>query len=136
MRNQTKEFNYVSCGRIAAAIAIGLGIIIYFFGPIITKAVSTFTDTQVTVSYYNGKPSTIVSYDEAYNLGDANVDKVTYTTKSKGRLQWGEQNADGTYDVYYDAKDVHTLAAYLNESWDSYNEMYDAYVEAYKAVTQ
>lgn len=133
---KNREIDYVSCGRIAAALAIGIGIIIFFFGPIITKAVSTFTDTQVTITYYNGKPSMVVSYDEAYSLGDSNVEKVTYTTKSKGRLQWGEQNTDGSYDVYYDAKDIHTLAAYLNESWESYNDMYDAYVEAYTAVTQ
>ena len=133
---KNREIDFVSCGRIAAALAIGIGIIIFFFGPIITKAVSTFTDTQVTITYYKGKQSTVASQGEAYGLGDSNVEKVTYTTKSKGRLQWGEQNADGTYDVYYDAKDIHTLAAYLNESWESYNDMYDAYVEAYKSVTQ
>ncbi len=129
-----KEFDYVRSGKIATAIALGIGIFIYFFGGVIASAVSSSTNTQVEVTYYTGKPTNLESYADAYVRGDNGVHKVTYTTKSIGRLQWGEQKSDGTYDVYYDAKDIHTLAAHLNESWGSYEQLYNKYVEAYNAV--
>ena len=129
-----KEFDYVRSGRIATAIALGIGLFVYFFGGVIASAVSSSTNTQVTETYYTGIPTKIESYEDAYLRGDNGVRKVTYTTRSIGRLQWGEQNADGTYDVYYDAKDIHTMAAYLNESWESYEELYNKYVDAYNAV--
>lgn len=136
LRREKDETNLISCGRIAAALAIGIGLVIYFFGPVIAKAVASSTDTQVKVVYYTGKPTGLESYADAYDAHDTNVELVTYTTKSLGRLQWGEQNADGEYDVYYDAQDVHMLAAELNQSWENYSAMYDKYVDAYKAVMQ
>ena len=131
---KTKEFDYERSGKIATALALGIGIVIYFFGGVIASAVSSSTNTQVTLTYYTGKPTAVESYSDAYLRGDKGVNKVTYTTKSIGRLQWGEQKADGTYDVYYDAKDIHTMAAELNESWAAYEGLYNSYVDAYNAV--
>ena len=132
----TKENKgFISCGFVAAALAVIIGTGL-FIGHNVADAEATNTNTQVTVTYYTGKPSTLASYEQAYLDGDSGVNKVTYTTKSLGRLQWGEKNADGTYDVYYDASDIHTLAAHLNESEANYVELYDSYVAAYKAVMQ
>ena len=120
----------------AAILSIIIGILWFSIGDIIASAVATSTNTQVEVTYYTGKPSTDVSYEEAYQNGDKNVQKVTYTTKSTGRLQWGEADANGEYEVYYDAADVHLLAAELNESEQQYIELYNAYLEAKKAVLE
>lgn len=131
---KTRKIDYVRSGKVATAIALGIGIFIYFFGGTIASAVSSSTNTQVTLTYYAGKPTALEPYEDAFVRGDSGVSKVTYTTKSIGRLQWGEPNADGTYDVYYDAKDVHSMAAELNESWGAYENLYNAYVDAYNAV--
>ena len=128
--------NLNRCGIIAAAIAVTVGLVFTFFGDIIASAVTSNTNTQVAVEYYTGKPSSDISYEEAYLNGDSNVQKVSYTTKSKGRLQWGEPSANGEYEVYYDAADVHLLAAYLNESEEQYIELYNKYLEAKKAVLE
>lgn len=128
--------NYVRCGRIAAAIAVFLGTVLFLFGNDIASAVSSKTNTQVTVNYYTGMPQTLESYGDAYLNGDSNVGKVIYSTKSLGRMQWGEANPDGTYDVYYDAADVHHLAAQLNEAGQDYETLYEEYVKAYKSVMQ
>ena len=127
--------DHMRCGLIAAVIAIAIGIV-FFYGPKIARAVGSNTTTQVTVSFYTGIPSSLTSYADAYSAGDPGVNQVTYETKSIGRLQWGEPSAVGTYDVYYDAGDVHTLAANLNATEEQYLELYDKYVECYEAVMQ
>ena len=134
MEIKRPDIDYVSCGKIAAAIAVVIGVCAFFVQGAIADAETTSTNTQVVVSYYTGKPSTIKTYEEAYLDGDTNVNKVTYTTKSLGRLQWGEPGADGTYEVYYDAADIHALAAALNQSEEKYMEVYNHYVDAYNAV--
>ena len=133
---KTTEINLKRCGTIAAAIAILVGFVWLRFGDIIASAVATNTNTQVTVSYYTGMPSTDISYNDAYLNGDTGVQKVSYTTKSLGRLQWGEPDGNGEYDVYYDAADVHSLAAHLNESQEQYNELYNTYLELKSAVLE
>ena len=123
--------------RLAIAAALGAGIVACSFGgKMIARADTSLTNTQVTVNYYAGIPAQPKTYDESYIDGDANVEKVTYTTKSIGRLQWGEAGVDGTFDVYYDAADIHRMAAALNDSEALYIETYRKYLEARSAVLE
>ncbi|WP_026653385.1 hypothetical protein [Butyrivibrio proteoclasticus] len=117
---------------ISCVVAVGIA-----FGGIVTSANATNTNTQVAVSYYTGKPTNPkASYEDAYSDGDSAVGKVTYTTKSLGRLQWGEADSEGKYEVYYDASDVHTMAADVNDAEAKYLELYQKYSEAYKSVME
>jgi len=116
---------------ISLVIAAGI-----FLSGIVAKAVASSTNTQVTVTYYTGQPSSAISYEKAYAEGDSAVGEVTYTTKSCGRLQWGKPDEKGQYEVYYDASDVHELASSLNVSEEEYLKLYEKYVEAYKAVNE
>lgn len=131
-----KKIEWKNASKYVVGGAIIVALVSCIFGKNIASAVTTSTNQQVTITYYTGKPSTDVSYQDAYLNGDSAVDKVAYQTKSIGRLQWGEQAADGTYSVYYDAADIHTLAAYLNESEEKYEELYESYLDAKKAVLE
>ncbi len=124
------------CSIIASVLALTAGIVYSVFGGVRAEAVGSASDTPVTVTYYTGKPTEPEAYDAAMRHGDSAVGKRTFTTKSTGRLQWGEPNANGEYEVYYDAADIHIMAAYLNETEEAYEALYEKYLEAYKAVMQ
>ncbi|AOZ97822.1 hypothetical protein [Butyrivibrio hungatei] len=133
MKLKFKNGNAASrAALISCIVAVGIG-----FGGIVTSAIANNTNAQVTVSYYTGKPTNPkASYEDAFADGDSAVNRVTYTTKSLGRLQWGEPDSDGRYEVYYDASDVHTMAAGVNDAEARYLELYQKYTDAYKAVME
>lgn len=133
----TDEIDITRCSLVAAAIAILIGIVFFLHqNVVIADAETSSTNTQVTVSYYTGRPSSNVSYATAYASGDPAVGKVTYTTKSLGRMQLGDSGNVGGHQVYYDAADIHMLAASLNQAESNYQELYSKYIEAYNAVMQ
>ena len=89
------------------------------------------TQNQVNVTYYKGIPtSRLDDYETALSGGDTAIEKVTFTTKSLGRLSWGEPDSEGEYAMYFDAADIHRLAAYVNEVESKYEELYELYRKA------
>ena len=69
-------------------------------------------------------------YNDIVN-GSAPDSKVnSYTTTSRGRIQWGNpDNSTGRYKVYYDAADIHALAEYFKPTSNSYSKLYKRYQE-------
>lgn len=132
---KTKEI-FGSNKKIAIATALAIVIVLGFslFQSYSASAVTTDSNTQVTVTYYTGMPSSDDTYEDAYLNGVTGVGRVSYTTKSLGRIQWGEPDASGNYAVYYDAGDIHKLGAYLDESEASYKDLYDKYLSCKKAI--
>lgn len=113
---------------VAAAVAVLFSFSLY------TKATNGIAESnleQVTIKYYVGVPELVntsaPTYVEAISSGQSGVSEQTYTTVSVGVLQWGDENEDGTYDVYFDASDIHKLAQYINATQEQYNELYTYY---------
>ncbi len=103
----------------------------FFYSQVmIVEAASITADAneQVTIEYYTGYPSDFVKYSEAYGKGDLKVGKHSYTTKSLGKIQWGEPDASGKYSVFYDATDIHFLSKHLNSAEAHYLLNHNAYL--------
>ncbi len=130
MEEKSKKF--VRTGRIIAAVVI-FSALMTTVG-VIVDANSSITNTQVTVTYQTTTPGSATPYRDATLDFEDDVDEVTFTTRSIGRLQWGEPDKDGNYAVYYDAGDIHTLAAYLNQASENYNTLYSTYVDSYNVI--
>ena len=87
---------------------------------------------QGTTSFqwYEGAPvaGTDGQYQSLNNLASSGKIKYTsYTIKGKGRLQWGEVDSDGKYQVYYDSNDIRVLAEEVNRQTKAYNDAYEKY---------
>ena len=119
----------------AAAYVIGaLSLIYVMILSCSVKAYATDSMTQVTIEYYTGHPSTIVPYRDAYVAADAGVGATKYTTKSTGKIVWGEPDAQGNYSMYFDAKDIHFLAAHINTSEAAFNTNFSSYLATYEQI--
>lgn len=96
------------------------------------------SNLQTEVSYYSGVPELIdksaPAYDKAIKAGQNSISRIQSAIVSKGRLQWGELQDDGTYKVYFDAADIYELGVSINASEKKYLMLYEEYQKAVEAV--